>query len=85
MEMLYAGLPTAFKAITRVEFKVDADTPNPVFYIDNVQYNVYEVTDMGAGLGEVIHAQTASEGTRAGQGGQMMLAVGEGDAFNFGL
>lgn len=75
MEMLYAGLPTAFKAITRVEFKVDADTPDPVLYIDNVQYNVYEVTDIGIGLGEVIHQQTAVEGAKSHIGGQAPLQV----------
>ena len=77
MELIYAGLPTSFKAVNRVEFKVDADTPGPMLYLDNVQYTVYNVTDMGNGIGEVIHQQTTSGGTRSPRGGQAALQVEE--------
>lgn len=59
MPMVETVLPSTFKALSRIEFNVLAT--KPILYLDNVSYKIYNVTDMNGGIGEVRHAQEASQ------------------------
>jgi len=57
MTMVEASLPGSFKAVSRVEFRIDGVDEPVMLYLDDVRYTVYNVTDMGSGISEIVHQE----------------------------
>ena len=66
MTMVEASLPGSFKAVSRVEFRIDGVDEPVMLYLDDVRYTVYNVTDMGSGISEIVHQEVV---VRDGQQG----------------
>lgn len=60
MGMVEARLPGSFKAVSRVEFKIDGVEQPVMLYLDDVRYTVYNVTNMEGGIGNVVHQEVVS-------------------------
>jgi hypothetical protein len=67
MAMVEAHLPGSFKAVSRVEFRIDGMEQPVMLYLDDVRYTVYNVTEMGNGIGEVIHQEVVNKQGRLGR------------------
>lgn len=71
MPMVEASLPGSFKAVSRVEFRIDGMDQPVMLYLDDVRYTVYNVTDMEGGIGSVVHQEVVQR--KAGEGQQSVL------------
>lgn len=67
MAMVEAHLPGSFKAVSRVEFRIEGMQQPTMLYLDDVRYTVYNVTEMGNGIGEVIHQEVVNKQGRLGK------------------